>query len=416
MRYRHVNIFQLVAVFLRSITLATRLGLMFYLANKLSVYHMGVFGLYWAGLQLSSSLAPLDVYAQTTRLLLSKGSDWSLLLKKHFGFLSISVFLFSPLAIYLNIKFGSGLEGFLLMLFIIHFPLEVFATDIGRLLIPLGHPLASTIVLFIRSALWFYPLVIVFEVFSFGDQLVAIVLAWTIGSFCAVLWGFWVLKKEVLKNFSPAFDISWIKSAVLGSCLFLLASLIFRILLGVDRFVINAFFDEEVVAIYALYVSVSLGVLALIETGVSAWCYPGLVSEIKNKNRQGVFRLFREFLLKNTLSTLILFAFLVSIFPYATSIFLPPEYVDNISVFYVIALGAFFYCISMPFHYLIYGFSKDYFLILVYSFSLVFMMIWAYLFMADFGALGAGLLLLVTLFAIFLLRLIFSLKLLFGTK
>lgn len=403
---------QIVAAGLRGATLASRFGLMFYLATELSLSDMGLFGLYWAGVQLGASLIPLDVYAQTTRLLLSEKSNPSDLVGRHFGFILLAIVLLVPVATYLNMTVGPELQGLLLLIFLFHLPLEVVSTEIGRLLVPLGKPLMSNVILFIRSALWFFPLVFLFAFDVIGSSLSNVALTWFLGSFLSVLVGFKAIRGCLQAKPKLVVDIEWVGKVIAGSIVFLMATLLFRTLLGVDRYIVDAFFGEEGVGVYTIYASVSLGVLGLIESGVSAWHYPGLIVAVKANRRVEVIDLLRKFFWQNFFAASFLMIVLSVLFPLTVSLFLGEEYYRDINTFYAIACGVLFYCISMPFHYVVYAHGKDWNLVAIYAISMLCMVFWAIFFMEDLGILGAGMMLACSLVVIAFLRFFFSMRIL----
>ncbi len=365
---------------------------------------MGVFSLYWAGLQLSASLIPLDVYAQTTRLILTKRGEAGSNLERHFGFLLLAVFLLGPLALFLNVIFGAELDGLLLLIFAIHLPLEVYATDLSRLLIPLGKPLLSIISNFVRSAAWFFPVLMFFELEIAEALPVAVVTFWLSGTFLSVILILKFSRVEGLKYRKVLIDIDWIKAAITGSFVFLIATLMFRSILGVDKFLVSSAYGEDIVAIYTVYASGVLGVLAMLESGVSAWHYPRMVQSIKNNKIDLALRQFRSFFVQNFIATATLFLGLFLLFPLIAHAFLPPIYYDEISLFFIMAVGVVFYCLTMPFHYFLYGLGRDRYFLFMYSFSLALMFCWYFSIMRDFGINGAGLMLAGALISISIFR------------
>lgn len=402
---------QLAAAFLRGLTLASRFGLMFYLATELSLSQMGLFGLYWAGLQLSASLIPLDAYAQTTRLLLSENANTTLtqIIGLHFGFVIFSIVALTPIAVYLNVTFGAELNSWLLLLFLCHLPLEVLATEVGRLLVPLGRPFIANVILFLRSALWFFPITIVFYLNLVPKSVEYVVFAWVIGSLAAAGLGLFIIRKNLSGKMRISFDPCWVKELISGSLVFFFATLLFKLLLGVDRYIVDSFYGQDIVGVYTIYASVSLGVLALVESGVSSWHYPRLVVAVRS-NGTGTKKIVQQFFIQNGIASLILMAGIVIIFPVAVKLFLSEDYYRYINTFYVMALGVFIYCLSMPFHYVVYASGRDWDLVFIYIISMFCMVIWVAFFMLSFGVEGAGAMLSISLVTIAILRFIFAFR------
>jgi O-antigen/teichoic acid export membrane protein len=390
----------LIASCLRATTLGLRFGLMFFLARKLSLPEMGLFGLYWAGLQLATSLIALDVYAHSSRLLLKPEAKKYQIMAVHLGFLRIAIIFLAPVSTLLFYISSSSINGFLALFFLLHLPLEVISTDIGRLLVPLEKPLMADKILFVRSALWVIPLVAVLEFTNINLGLFQILGFWIFGSILAVALALGGLRSTLGQNVVSQVDATWIRAALLGGGAFLLATILFRGILGVDRFLIEHFLGVGVVGIYSLYASVCLGVLGLIESSVSAWHYPRLIKFIQAGNAELTRDALRSFVKKNSLTAASLIFFVVAAFSIVSKKYLGAIYYENISAFYIIAAGVLIYCLSMPFHYVVYGFRRDSFLVVNYMLGFLVLVFWAIFFMGPLGVKGAAIMLALALISI----------------
>jgi O-antigen/teichoic acid export membrane protein len=185
----------------------------------------------------------------------------------------------------------------------------------------------------------------------------------------------------------------------------------FRSILGVDKFLVGSAYGEEGVAIYTIYAAGVLGVLALLESGVSAWHYPGMVQSIRNSMFGEAKDKFRKFFIQNLISTILLFLGLFLFFPIVAYFLLPKIYFDEIELFFVMSFGVIFYCLTMPFHYVLYGFGRDGYFVFMYAVSFSLMFFWYFFYMVDFGLVGAGFMLTGALLSISIFRIAFSLHL-----
>lgn len=391
---------QLLSSAMRAATLGLRFGLMFYLARSLPLAAVGLFGLYWAGLQLASSLITLDVYAHTARLFLKPGAESREITALHMGFVLMAIVILSPVAAIGFYASSSAITAPLLLLFVLHLPLEVITTDVGRLLLPLKQPLFSNIILFVRSALWVVPLVAVIEFDLFPVDVTTVVWFWLGGSVLALLMSFVAVQRALGMIVKPQLNLNWAKGALFGSGTFLAATLLFRSILGADRFVVERILGIEAVGVYALFASVCLGVLGLIESGVSAWHYPELVKCIQSRDGVSARKTLSLFVHQNTIAAIGLMILIAVGFTLATKILLAPVYYQNIEAFFAVVVGVLVYCVSMPFHYVVYGFHRDRILVGIYGVALAILVLWAIFFMKYFGILGAGLMLAIALTAI----------------
>lgn len=396
-----LNVVQVLAASLRGSTLILRFCLMFFLARNLSPEEVGIFGLYWAGLLLASSIIPLDVYAYTTRKLLSSTLFYQKsILSLHLGFILTVIFILSPLAAFLFYNSSVLISSSLLILFLLHLPLMALSQDVSRLLVPLKKPFMSNLLIFIRDASWVLPVLFFFEMEALEKNVISVIYLWLAGSLIAVLFSTYIVFDIYKKAIFPVFSISWIFKALSASGIFFAATILFRLVLGLDKFVVEHYMGIEIVAVYTLFSSVCLGVLGMIETGVSAWCYPQLVKNIQKRDLDQAKSSLFVFVYQNTVATIILMILIVLFFSFAVFYFLPVLYSRNYETFLIISLGVFLYCLSMPYHYVIYGFKKDVFLVIIYAVALCVLFVWSMFFMKYFGTMGAGMMLALSLAAI----------------
>lgn len=391
---------QLSAAGLRGLTLLARFGLTIGLARLVSTSDVGLVGLYWAALQLASSLMGLDVYVTTTRQLLQERADRPLLVSRHLGLMSVAGVLLIAIAAILFRVSTPQASLLLLGIFCIHLPLEYYCQEMGRLLIPLGRPLAATGILFVRSAVW---VPILFGILSFsGTEYVVetVALVWLSGSLVAAILAAVVVKAATTVWCAPSFQLRWVKAAILSSGVFFLGSLVFRGMLGFDRFFVNIVLGVDAVGVYTVQASVCLGALALLETGIAAWRYPQLVRSIQAGNF-GLTRVqLKRFFVDSAMSAVVLLGLIALIFPYAARAFLSAAYTADLTGFYAMAIGVFIFAMSIPYHYVLYGRGQDMRILSIYIISLVLMSAWAFTAMSGMGVAGAGIMLAVALTSI----------------
>lgn len=378
---------------LRALTLLSRFVLMFFLARVLSPAEVGLFGLYWAGLQLASSLQTLDVYSYTVRIFLDPTSDIKRTTSLHMGFVTASIFLLTPISTFFFAKGGAGISESLLIVFLLHLPLEIISTDVGRLLIPLGKPLLSNTLLFIRSGLWTFPFIGLAYFNQLDSEIFTVVKFWLAGSALAAILSLLSIYRATEGFPLPTVDIQWIKKALIGTGLFFIATLLFRTVLGIDRFIVSHFWGLDAAGIYSLFASVCLGVLGLLESGVSALHYPELVRNIQKRDKYSVKTSLASFTRKNNIATGGLMVSILILFPIASSIYLNSNYNSEIGVFFAIAFGVAIYCLSMPYHYVIYGFRADNIMVYIYTSAFVVLILSAIILSLFFKTIGAGLML-----------------------
>ncbi len=376
---------QLFSSVLRVSALGLRFVLMFSLARHLPLSDFGLFGLYSAGLLLAAAVLPLDIYSNSTRLLLQQDADVGGILSRHSGFLLLSSILLVPIAAMLFSLSIEKVTMILSLIFLIHLPFELFSTDMGRLMVALGKPLQANIALFLRTASWIIPVVVILEFDIVEIALTQILWIWLAGSVLTLLYSLAIYARMPGVRVRPVVDFKWIAGSIAGSGLFLLATFLFRSVLGLDRFMVENALGLEIVGIYSLFASVALGVLGIIEAGVSAWRFPALVKNIADGEYAAARKQFWLFVRQNSLATIALILAIAAVFTPAMYFLLDPPFFENWPSFLTILAGVALYCLSMPAHYLIFGFRKDAYLVGIYAFALVVMLLWALIYLKSGG-------------------------------
>lgn len=407
-----LDIKKVLSVMLRSLALLSKFLLVFTLAKTVPPDQLGIFGLYSGAILLCASLVSLDVYAHTARLILSS-QEKKTVLGRHFGFLLLSVFILAPIFSIVLYCISPSFKSQLVILFLFHLPFEAFATDMGRLITPLKKPFQAVVTLFIRSSLWVFPALLLLA-YNDGAGVAPVFVFWFLGSFFSVFYGAFCIKKILGEWLLPVIDFQWLLSALKLSLVFFVGTIAFRSILGLDRFVIENQLGLETLGVYTLYATVALGVLALVETGVSAWHYPGMVQAISRGDTQSAKSKFKGFLMANTVASIVLMSLVFVGFYFSALWFMPNIYFGSIDAFFVISIGVLFYVISMPFHYVIYSFRKDFYFVIIYFLSLLFVVFWSLLFLSEMGILGAALMISGALSVIAIGRFLVSTHLLIG--
>lgn len=393
----HARLAQAGAAALRGISLAARFALTLGLAAIVSPAEVGVFGLYWAGLQLASSLMGFDVYATTTRELLRPGADANAAIRRHVGFMLLVALLATPFATIAFRLTSPAVPAILIVIFFLQLPAEYYCQEFSRLLVPLNRPFHATLVLFIRTALWTPIPFGLIAIIPQANPVVLVALSWFLGSLSAAIVTAVMVKRATGSWNMPKVDTGWAKSAVLSSGVFFIGSLVFRGMLGFDRFLVNAALGIEVVGVYTVQASACLGALALVESGISAWWYPRLVNEIQGGDILAASRTFNVFLRNSVVSAIVLMCAIVAVFQIMAPILIDPVYSSDLMGFYAMAVGVFLYAASMPYHYVLYGGGQDRKILCIYIVAALAMSIWAISMMKGMGVSGAGCMLAIAL-------------------
>ncbi len=381
-------VLQFSAFSLRSASLFARFLLVVVVARALPPEDYGFFMLYIAAIQIGTSVASMDVYAETTRLFLNAPDQRRLILSRHFSFLGLSGAILGPL-------FGLAFFGYegrfpieVYLIFPIFFLSELFANDITRLLPPLNHPFAASSFLFVRQMVPLATMIVIQELIGANLTLLdALVITFgaTVPSICIVLIAF---RLQGYYSSLMRLNIPWVIATIHASALFFAATVVFRVLFGVDRFVVASATGLATSGIYGLYVSFGMGIISVLEAGVSAWKYPPLVQSVMKRDARSVMVHFRSFLIANLISAVLMCLSAYFAIRYIVLNFLEPNFYTGLLYLHWIMFGAIAISASLPFHYLLFGLRRDLSMLIIYILAMGAVVLYSLLVLNNDGGVG----------------------------
>lgn len=391
---------------LRAYAMLMKFVIVFYLAGKLQLRDFGIFNLFMAGTQLAAAFIPLDVYSVTIRRLLNKERN---VLDQHFGFLLVSIATLLPLGAIIFNYSSINLTTFISLMFLIISALDIVFTESTRIFPALNRPLTPSVLLFFKTSLLTIPTILLFEFELANPNLTTVLYVWFISSLIACIIS-WILLRASVSTLSIKFNLDWSIQAIKLSSLFFLSTILFRSILGVDKFIVENALGVELLAVYSLYFSIAFSSVSLIEAGISSWSYPKLTKLVQKNAVYETNIFFKDYVIKNSISSLALFIPIILIFSLLTYTYLDQIYKENLKSFYIICIGVFAYCLSIPFHYYIYALQKDIIFVKIYLISFAIYVTFALMFIKTLGVLGAALMICIGLSSIAILRVIYSSK------
>ena len=411
---------RILAVTLRSLTLAIRFALSLVVARSLALEQAGLFFLYLAGVQIASALLPLDLYASTARAVLRDHDQTDDTIAadvgRHFGAVAFLAVVLGPLAAVILFISSPSIGVAFVLLFPVHVGFEAISNDIGRMLVPLSRPLVAAAFLFLRSAVWIIPVAILYETGLWDTDAFGLALLWFGASVLAATFGMYLICRRTGPQFRLSLTLNWLQRNLRKSLLFLAGSLVFRVVTGGDRFLVERALGLDAVAVYGFYVSLSFGLLALLETGSSAWNYPQLVKAIQSKNGKQTRSVLIRFIWQNSFGAIALTSVLAFGFPLVAGLILDPVYVENIELLHLICLGVLLLGLSLPFQYVVYGFGRDDFRLIAMTIGAVVLFLAWYRWLPSAGLSGAGMMMASSVGAIASVRLLAAAYLMFTAK
>jgi O-antigen/teichoic acid export membrane protein len=237
---------------------------------------------------------------------------------------------------------------------------ELAAQEGGNALIGLSRPLAANVVLFVRSGMWVFPVVIAVWVSPAARDTSTIFLGWLLGAAASFGLAAYCLRGIGWRNaLSRSIDWAAIRTGLRTSAPFLLTSGAALGLLFLDRFIIEANQGLAAVGIYTFFAGFATALHTLVNTGVSLIRMPRLVKAHHDNDEQG-FRLEFGRMARGTAASGILLAVAIglAIIPILRLVD-RTMYSDNLLVFFLLLVAAFIRCLADPPLYALYARRED---------------------------------------------------------
>lgn len=349
---------RLASLGLRSLTLASKFLLLFLLARLLEPEEVGLYGLVAATISYSLFLVGFDFYIFTTREVIKlERSQWGALLKNQCGLMLVLYLVFVPL---LTLIFWFGLlPWYVAPWFFVLLLLEHLNQEITRLLIAVSRPLLSSLILFLRSGLWVFVLMVILLLEDEARSLVTVFQMWSIGGSMAAVLGILALTRMNIGGWRQKVDWSWVGRGLKVAVPFLLATLAIRGIYTADRFLFEIWMDMEVLAAYVLFLGVAGALGSFLEAGVFMFEYPALIRSWQSQS-PAVFRQDSRRLLLHTVLFSAVFVVVAQLaLPYVLAWLDRPVYLRNAGLFPYLMSATLIFSLSMVPHCMLYAQGHD---------------------------------------------------------
>jgi O-antigen/teichoic acid export membrane protein len=353
-----LKINKIINIFLRSLTLLSKVFLIFFLAKYFEPNQLGLFGLIMATIGFSVYAVGLDFYTYTTRELLKYNKKkWGHFLKSqcllHFLLYLITFPLILTLFIFKIMPWNLVVLFFLILFF------EHVTLELSRLLITLNNQINSSVVIFFRSGFWCVGISLLMFFFEKLRTIEYILLSWIFSLIIALIISLFFLNKINIGGWDKSLNYKWIKKGLNIAIPFLISTLIIRAIFTLDRYWIEFHLGSDILGVYVLFIGFVSSILTFMDAGVFSFSYPVLVKSFNLKNKK-IFSKESQLLKKNTIifSFLSLIIALIFIKP-ILQIIDRPIYLENIFIFYCLLLVIIIYILSMIPHYLLYAQRYD---------------------------------------------------------
>ncbi|CAN0527055.1 unnamed protein product, partial [Ectocarpus sp. 12 AP-2014] len=369
---------------LRAATILLKFALSIVLIKGLGVDQYGVFGLFQSSIIILTFVIGFDFYTFSAREILNdEPAKRNLYLKNQLVFHLIGYLLIIPIAFALS-KFEIVPNKFI-KYFIVILVFEHLSQELYRLLILFGKTIISTIVLFFRSGIWVALLLSITQFSEHKISIKLVLILWSIGAFISVFIGFKYLDFKWIKGV----DFKWIKKGILISIPFLIGTIFYKVVEFSGRYFLKFYFSNEAVGVFTFFSSIANILFVFVQTLVIIELYPVLVESKKSgfENFKKVFINFKKKVYKTTLIGL-LFS-IIGIYPLL--VFLDKlELFENIASFGFLLASTFFFCLSFIYHYALYTFNRDIYILQAAGLTLFCNIVLSFILVPKYGIVGAS--------------------------
>ena len=347
------------SVFLRVSSLAAKLLLTLYMGRYLSLGELGVYGLVFSAVMITTGVlgARLD-YIVGRDLVGAKPEQACHILRDQTAFYGGNFLLF---ALVMAVLGFSGLASPVILMSV--FAISVFesmASVFASNLISLGHPLLSTFLFFVRSGLWCVIVVAVGLLYPETRSVESILFAWTLGAALGVMLPFWFWRSLPWRKILPLpIDRVWLKASLKKSAPVWLGTIGAMTASSMDRFVVSAYLDLEKVGVVTFYSSFAFALLSLVHSGFFSFSYPRLI----DLHKKGETKAFKEEAISTgievSLFVLAAALFLGVLMPISAPFFGKPELAAEALTFWLMLCAIWIRSVSDSFYFVLYAKGKD---------------------------------------------------------
>ncbi|WP_456415740.1 lipopolysaccharide biosynthesis protein [Thiolapillus sp.] len=343
---------------LRALAVGSKFLLLFGLAKMLPPSEVGQYGLFAAAIGFSVLVIGGDFYTYSQRELLStEQKRWSFILQ-HQVIASLLLYLVLLPAQLLWFSFNL-LPGTLIFWFFSILVTEHFAQEINRLLIAMRRPLVASWVLFIRMGLWIWIILPIMWFHPEYQALEFVYLSWLIGTSLAFFTGALVIWKETRPWKWWALDMAWIRKGFNVGMVFLVATMCFKALLTLDRYVVEHLAGKDFLGVYVLYIGMVMAVTSFMDSAVFSFLYPKLVRAFRQSQYPEYRRILREMVWSVFGFGLALGAGVIIIAPLILEWIGKSLYLEHLSLLWLLLAMSLIYNAGMIPHYGLYAIGDD---------------------------------------------------------
>jgi O-antigen/teichoic acid export membrane protein len=394
-------------LFIRGVTLGGKFIFIIFLAKNLTTDQLGEWGLFTTSIALSLYLVGLDFYTYSTRSLLEYPIEKrGAMLRDQMVFYLIGYAILFPL---LSLLFVFQLLSIkFIFFFYLILILEHFAQESYRIFVVFAKPLIANVILFLRTGLWAYLIVLIwFMGFEEIKTLKVALLSWMLGGVGAAVISLYFLSKIPFERKRIPINWNWIKKGIRVSMLFFMATIAFKLIELADRYFIAFYHSTQEVGIYTFYANMANLIEIIGHTAVVIIFSPKLIEYFHSSNKK--YRFAHAAFTKNMLFyTVLSFAFLAVLITPIIGFLGKDEFYAELDVFIVMCVTEMVFNMSLVFHYVLYVRKRDKSIVYATLIAAGVNMVLNFILIPPLGIMGAAISTLVSMLLVLLLKLYLS--------
>lgn len=357
----HRLVQQLFNAGLRLVSLGSKLLLTLYMGKFLGLTEMGTYGLVAAYVAIAIALLGMRIDYVVNREIVDIGPlPLVARLRDQIVLYCLNYVVFVLLAGSAVLLWPGLVEPRVAALAIVLAIVESLGAVTAGNFVSLKRPVTSTLLFFVRSALWVFPVMLLgwlYPVWRTADFVFAF---WLSGAVLSLLVTAWLWRHLPWREAAGIpVDWSWIGRSV-RLCLPIWIGAVAAAGAGnLDRFVVEVELGRDFVGIISFYGSFAVALSALIQNGVVAFSYPRLVAFYRESQPEAFRAEAMRMTVQCTASVVVMALFIGMLVPYLGVWFGRPEFYDNAAVLWLILLGS---CIKLSaegLYYILYARHQD---------------------------------------------------------
>lgn len=398
---------------LRGLTLVSKFVLVIVLARFFPPEDLGVYGLMVSSVAIAIFLLGLEYHYFTIRALIARppGRQAAILRDQAVLYALLTVVALPLLGVAFSAGMWSPVPTNVLVWFFALVIVELAAQEAGIALIALSRPLAANLLVFVRSGVWVYPIVVL-AIWSPGTRAIqSVFVAWIAGSLASLVVAAWWLRGLGWRAaLAESVDWSGMRSGLRTAAPFVVTTGASMGVLFLDRFIIEAFKGLGPVGIYTFFAGITTAMHTLVNTGVSLIRMPRLVRAHQDADERR-FRRELEAMTRITAGSAILLALAIAIG--ITPILRLVDksiYEENLGVFFVLLGAALIRCLADLPIYALYAKHRDLQLLLTNLLAVGVSAVMNFMLVPPLGLSGAGIAAMAGAMTLLLSALLFRLR------